>query len=65
MGRFAIEILDMKPKTRSLADKDLNRFERGILKNIQKHGWHANGIPGEGSTPPWTYSVGLFEKYGQ
>ena len=65
MGRFAIEILDMKPKTRSLADKDLNRFERGILKNIQKHGWHANGIPGEGSTPAWTYSVGLFEKYGQ
>ena len=55
----------MKPKTRSLTDKDLNRFERGVLKNIQKHGWHANGIPGEGSTPAWTYSVGLFAKYGQ
>jgi hypothetical protein len=55
----------MKPKTRSLTDKDLNRFERGILKNIQKHGWHANGIPGEGSSPAWTYSVGLFAKYGQ
>lgn len=55
----------MKPKTRSLTDKDLNRFERGVLKNIQKHGWHANGIPGEGSSPAWTYSVGLFAKYGQ
>lgn len=65
MGRFAIEILNMKPKTRSLTDKDLNRFERGILKNIQKHGWHANGIPGEGSSPAWTYSVGLFARYGQ
>jgi hypothetical protein len=55
----------MKPKTRSLTDKDLNRFERGVLKNIQKHGWHANGIAGEGSSPAWTYSVGLFAKYGQ
>ena len=65
MGRFAIEIPNMKPKTRSLTDKDLNRFERGLLKNIQKHGWHANGIAGEGSSPPWAYSVGLFAKYGQ
>ena len=38
---------------------------RWVLKNIQKHGWHANGIPGEASTPAWTYSVGLFAKYGQ
>lgn len=51
--------------TRKLADKDLNRFERVILKNIQKYGWHANGIPGEGSSPDWAYSVGLFAKYGQ
>ena len=51
--------------TRNLADKDLNRFERGILKNIQKHGWHANGIPGEGSSLAWAYSVGLFAKYSQ
>ncbi|MFN9415795.1 MAG: DUF4262 domain-containing protein [Pirellula sp.] len=35
------------------------------LKKIQKHGWHANGIAGEGSSPTWTYSVGLFAKYGQ
>lgn len=55
----------MNLKTRSIADKDLNRFERGILKNIQKFGWHANGIPGEGSSPDWAYSVGLFAKYGQ
>ena len=54
----------MKPKTRSLTDKDLNRFERGILKNTQKHGWHAYEIPGEGLSPAWIYSVGLFAKYG-
>lgn len=51
--------------TRKLTDKELNRFERGILKNIKKHGWHANGISGEGSSPDWVYSVGLFAKYGQ
>jgi hypothetical protein len=65
MGRFATEILNMKPKTRSLTDKDLNRFERGILKSIQKYGWHANGIPSEGSSSAWAYSVGLFAQYGQ
>ncbi len=37
--------------TRNLTDKDLNGFERKILKNVQKYGWHANGIPGEGSSP--------------
>jgi hypothetical protein len=51
--------------TRKLSDKDLNRFERGILKNIQKYGWHANGIPSEGTSPDWAYSVGLYAKYGQ
>ncbi len=50
---------------RSITDKDLNGFERKILKNVQKYGWHANGIPGEGSSPDWAYSVGLFAKYGQ
>ncbi len=49
--------------TRTKNDKDLNRFERGILKNIQKFGWHANGIPGEGTSPAWASSVGLFAKY--
>ncbi len=51
--------------TRKLTEKDLNRFERGILKNINKYGWHANGIRGEGSSPDWVYSVGLFAKYAQ
>lgn len=51
--------------TRKATDKDLNRLERGILKNINKYGWHANGIPCEGSSPDWAYSVGLFAKYGQ
>ncbi|MDX1929199.1 MAG: DUF4262 domain-containing protein [Pirellulaceae bacterium] len=51
--------------TRNITDKDLNRFERKILKNIQKYGWHANGIPGEGASPDWAYSVGLYAKYGQ
>jgi hypothetical protein len=55
----------MKPKTRSTTDKDLNRFERGLLKNIQKYGWTANGIAGEGANPDWAYSVGVFAKYGQ
>ncbi len=55
----------MAVSTRKLTDKDLNPFERGILKNIKKFGWHANGIPGEGSSPDWAYSVGLFAKYGQ
>lgn len=51
--------------TRNLTDKDLNGFERNILKYVQKYGWHANGIPGEGSSPDWAYSVGLFAKYGR
>ena len=34
MGRLATEILNMKPKTRSLTDKDLNRFERGVFKSM-------------------------------
>ncbi len=51
--------------TRKITDKDLNHFERGMLKNIKKYGWHANGIPSEGSSPDWAYSVGLFAKYGQ
>jgi Domain of unknown function (DUF4262) len=55
----------MNLKTRTIADKDLNRFERGLLKNIQKYGWTVNGIPGEGATPNWAYSVGVFAKYGQ
>lgn len=55
----------MSIATRNLTDKDLNRFERKILKNVQKYGWHANGIPGEGTSPNWAYSVGLFAKYGQ
>lgn len=55
----------MSIATRNLTDKDLNGFERKILKNVQKYGWHANGIPGEGSSPNWAYSVGLFAKYGQ
>ncbi len=55
----------MSIATRNLTDKDLNRFERKILKNVQKYSWHANGIPGEGTSPNWAYSVGLFAKYGQ
>ncbi|MFO0924861.1 MAG: DUF4262 domain-containing protein [Pirellulales bacterium] len=55
----------MATMTRELTDEDLNRFERRILKNIQKYGWHANGIPGEDSSPNWAYSVGLFAKYRQ
>ncbi len=55
----------MSISTRKLTDKDLNPFELGILKNIKEYGWHANGIPGEGSAPDWAYSVGLFAKYGQ
>lgn len=51
--------------TRTLTDKDLNRFERGILKNIHKHGWHVNGIPGDDFAPNWAYSVGVFAKHGQ
>ena len=40
------------------------KFEQLVLSNIEKHGWHCTSVAGDGETPSFAYSVGLFKTYG-
>lgn len=37
--------------------------ERKVLDDIGKYGWHCLNILGEGSLPPWTFTIGLFQTW--
>jgi hypothetical protein len=45
----------------------VNDYERNVLRNVEKFGWHCTSVtPGEGETdsPPFSYTVGLYQTYG-
>ncbi len=57
-------MLPLKPKQR-LAP--MNDYERSVLRNVEKFGWHCTSVsPGEGQpdSPPFSYTVGLYQTYG-
>jgi hypothetical protein len=35
-----------------------------ILTQVASTGWAVPGVPGDGGTPPWAYSIGLWASYG-
>lgn len=35
-----------------------------ILSHVTSTGWAVPGVPSDGSTPPWAYSIGLWATYG-
>jgi hypothetical protein len=45
----------------------LNDYERTVLANVERFGWHCTTVgPRNGEdSPRFTYTVGLFQSYGQ
>ncbi len=39
-------------------------YMQWILAQVGSAGWAVPGVPGDGSTPPWAYSIGLWASYG-
>jgi hypothetical protein len=39
-------------------------YMQWILTQVAATGWAVPGVPGDGGTPPWAYSVGLWASYG-
>src|SRR5215469_10425691 len=35
-----------------------------ILGQVSSTGWAIPGVPGDGLTPPWAYSIGLWATFG-
>lgn len=44
--------------------KHSNYYERKLLANISKRGWHCTGVFAEKDTPTFSYTVGLFYSFG-
>jgi hypothetical protein len=45
----------------------MNDYERNVLRNVERFGWHCTSVsPGEGQadSPPFSYTVGLYQTYG-
>jgi hypothetical protein len=45
----------------------MNDYEQSVLRNVEKYGWHCTSVsPGEGQpdSPPFSYTVGLYQTYG-
>jgi hypothetical protein len=39
-------------------------YMQWILTQVGSTGWAVPGVPGDDSTPPWAYSIGLWASYG-
>ncbi len=39
-------------------------YMQWILTQVGSAGWAVPGVPGDGTTPPWAYSIGLWASYG-
>ena len=45
----------------------MNDYERGVLHNVERHGWHCTSVTQgkpDKSFVPFSYTVGLFERFG-
>ena len=45
----------------------MNVYERTVLRNVKKYGWHCTSVsPNEGDEgiPPFSYTVGLYQTFG-
>jgi len=57
-------MLPPKPKHRL---PPMNDYERTVQRNVEKFGWHCTTVsPREGDedTPPFSYTIGLYQTYG-
>ncbi len=44
--------------------KHSNQYERKVLSNISKYGWHCTSVSGAKGTPSFAYTVGLYHSFG-
>ena len=54
-------------RTPSLRLPPLNDYERSVLQNVEEHGWHCTSVAAgevEEEEPPFSYTVGLFQRFG-
>jgi hypothetical protein len=45
----------------------MNDYERNVLRNVEEYGWHCTSVSRgehESDSPPFTYTVGLYQTYG-
>lgn len=40
-----------------------DEIERRVREDIERFGWHVALVPGEGETPGWAWTLGLFERF--
>ena len=40
-----------------------DEIERRVQEDIERFGWHVALVPGEGETPGWAWTLGLFERF--
>jgi hypothetical protein len=45
-------------------DPGPDAYMQGILSQVSSRGWAVPGVLGDGDSPPWAYSVGLWASYG-
>ena len=41
----------------------MDKLETAIRQNIKKYGWHVQHILGEGKSPRFSYTIGLYQTY--
>lgn len=43
---------------------DFKEYEKKVIENIERDGWHCTGVLSDGVSPPFAYTVGLFHTFG-
>ena len=44
--------------------KPANKYERDLLENIKRHGWQCTSVVSDKSSPPFSYTIGLYKSFG-